>query len=304
MNMTFLLIFPVLFSLSMIPNSASRGEDINLPLNIIPSEYFPDKDSPEKTILLSYINSPASGDLNQLKKIFDQAYLIFLGYQRDSSGAEATAENLKIVKLFHAYVTPISYGSQQFNAMNVTYCQNHLNKMSTTEILEEMRYPIKAGYRVVAANVIRLPQEKDKAQSRQVCASLAGSLLKSISKIKNDYIQLKSWEENKMSPMYSMSRDGYAQLSFYYENGQAEFYRKDLVKTSSDDWCEIGLSIGPLEGSLSQKASPRIRYPNQGLEAKWDIRSTDKRFDKVFNQIIEDSLKPLDELEAKINRGG
>lgn len=233
------------------------------------------------------------------------AQVIFLDYERDRPTDSKEGDAAFILSLKASAAEPMSSCADgksppQFRAV-FSSLWGKASHMPREDWLLEMKRPLDAGYILKSATIILRPsasvQNESFARSQQVVKDLATRL----EAIKPNFGQLQDFGATSVH-LGSLKKDQVPQYpGLGYRHDVKTSQRTRAFEPTSKNWCEVRFGIEVINGFGQQESSSGGRsYPLQGIVASCRVLSANKDFDEKFVQLVMESLKPLDALEAEL----
>jgi hypothetical protein len=182
----------------------------------------------------------------------------------------------------------------------------YAKEMDPNRWLEEMKKPVKAGYKLTSVSIITAPPETIKNRSLKASQEAAKQLSQEIEKMKTDFSQLKTFSAAKDSNLGGWGKSYYKNwpaFPFIHYNQNSGYIDNMTIKKESEDWCLFSFDMSPISGILEQMGPSGARtYSMQGVDLRWFIHSGNVEFNKKISEAVNKSLKPLDDLETELEK--
>ena len=240
------------------------------------------------------ILQPTAGETTSALEVVRSSQVITLHYEQAMLKDSLSSATQFALSLRAACVMPVSsHGTDGSMHAEIELIFSKIfgdtKEMKPEQWLEEMKRPIKAGYRLSSVHIVRIPSVEARRRSDAVKRRILTAFAEEMRKIKPEYGLLANLEVAS-----SLGANG-----FNYQLGHGPEGKGESGPQSAD-WCQVFLSFGLITGNPMQSCVPTRTYPLQGIEVRWQARSADEALNKRVLEMLPDLLKQADALEDEL----
>ena len=253
-------------------------------------------------LLALYLGASDDGGAlrTRVLEVLRNAQVITIEYERERT-AESVANDFAET-LRASGITPISErrDGKAYFAIQAVFSRfwGEAKDMTSAQWLEQMKWPIAAGYQLKSVDVVVTPSRAVMSESLAKSRAAMRSVARKLEAIKPDYGQLEMFSTELVDNWEDGDWPRYEHLSYKHHVGS---YNKSGPEKLSGDWCLLYVSILPISGNPRQQPGSIRRYPFQALEAEWSIESGSEALNNKFHEIVKTALHELDAYEDSLN---
>lgn len=272
-----------------------------------------DEAGEDAKLLIHYLHEEQPNERLEetVQRMVESSQLICLHYKhsvpiRDYADSNAHYELLTMLTQKVGSSDPVSVRHHirgaSYPGLHLTFAKSNGVQAESSNWMENMRLPIRAGYRLEAAQIVYTPTTATKLTTFGICSEIVDKIANELDHSIQDLRDV-VWDDKTKRSVEEWTGEGwpdYPELSytlrFAREKPETRPGHTNIVR----HWCEVKVWFKPESGAEDYRACRKRTFRKQGISACWSARSTDANLRERFLQIIANSLESLDAFEKAL----
>jgi hypothetical protein len=248
---------------------------------------------------------------NTVQRMVESSQVICLHYKksvpiRHCMDSNAHYELLKTLMQKARFSNPVSVrhhiGGAAYPGLHLTFAKSNGVQAESSDWMENMRLPVRAGYRLEVAHIVHTPTTATKLTTFGICGEIVDKIANELDRSIQDVKDV-VWDDKTKRSAGEWAGEGwpdYPELSYTVRFARETPETRPGHTNIVQHWCEVKVWFKPETGAEDYRAYRKRTFPKQGISACWSARSTDANLQERFLLTIANSFKPLDAFEKEL----